>query len=128
MAPSRDLLWSIVNVVPTGLRDRIFYRRARNNRRVAATGWTIGGRSAAEHYWDQYRSETKIELAEFLSERFAQDRLSVFEFGCHCGNVLRLLEETLKAEIVFTGLDPNSANLDFARRKFESTRIAFKFL
>ncbi len=128
MASLRDLLWSIVNVVPPGLRDRIFDRRARNNRKAAATGWTIGDRSAAEYYWDQYRSETKIELAEFISERFTQDRLAIFEFGCHCGNVLRLLHETLKAEIVFTGLDPNSANLDFARRKFQSTQVALRFL
>ena len=124
----RGALWAIVNRVPSGIRDRIFDRRAAFNRRAAATGWSIGERSAAEHYWDQYRSESKIELAEFISERFTQDRLEVFEFGCHCGNVLRLLKETLKSDIVFTGIDPNAANLDFARRKFDPTRQVFKFL
>jgi len=118
----------MANVSWAPFRDQIFDHRARYNRQAAATGWSIEGRSAAEFYWGQYRSENKLELAEFISERFAQDRLTIFEFGCHCGNVLRLLDETLRADIVFTGLDPNSDNLDFARRKFESTGQACKFL
>jgi SAM-dependent methyltransferase len=118
----------MTNVLPVGIRYRLFDRRASHNRRTAAVDRRIGEKSAGEYYWDLYRAENKIEVADFISERFAQDRLSIFEFGCHCGNVLRLLDETLKANLVYTGLDPNSTNLEFARQKFNSTRHSCSFV
>lgn len=128
MGTFRESLWKMVNIVWVPVRYQIFDRRARHNRKAAKTGWTIEGMTAAEYYWGQYRSEAKLELADFIAERFAQDRLAIFELGCHCGNVLRLLEETLGACIAFTGLDPNADNLDFARQKFKSTRHTCQFL
>jgi 2-polyprenyl-3-methyl-5-hydroxy-6-metoxy-1,4-benzoquinol methylase len=98
MARSKSLAWKAVNFLPVALRYRAFERLARANRRVAGSQRTVNSRPSFEHYWSRYRDENRMAFAAYIVRAFdnAAGELSVLDFGCHCGNMLRLLDEELK--------------------------------
>jgi SAM-dependent methyltransferase len=130
MARSKSLAWKAVNFLPVALRYRAFERLARANRRVAGSQRTVNSRPSFEHYWSRYRDENRMAFAAYIVRAFdnAAGELSVLDFGCHCGNMLRLLDEELKRELDYLGVDPNAENLAFARAKFERSRHHCEFV
>jgi hypothetical protein len=116
--------------LPVVLRYRAFERLARANRRIASSPRTVNSQPSFEHYWARYRDENRVAFVAYLARTFdnAAGKLSVLDFGCHCGNMLRLLDEELKGELNYLGVDPNAENLAFARAKFEKSRHQCEFV
>jgi SAM-dependent methyltransferase len=124
----RSLAWRSINCTPPFLRYRAFQHLAEGNLRAASSSRQIDNISTAEWYWSHYRSENRVTLVNYLAKRFDGKQLSILDFGCHCGNTFRLIEETLSAKIEYLGIDPNAENLDFARMKFENSSNQCSFM
>jgi SAM-dependent methyltransferase len=120
IAMSKGIVWKAVNFLPVSLRYRAFEHRARANRRIAGSEKTVGSRPSFEHYWSRYRDENRVAFVEYITRAFDNPAgdISVLDFGCHCGNMLRLMNEELKGRLNYLGVDPSEENLAFAREQF----------
>jgi len=123
-----SIVWNAVNYFPPFFRYKAFDYRARKNIQAATSGHNVNGLTSAEFYWQQYKSENKIALVRYIADRFKFEQLAILDFGCHCGNTLRLIDEMVHTRLDYSGIDPNAANLAFAKAKFERSRHNCSFL
>jgi SAM-dependent methyltransferase len=119
-----DMLHFLYLVARHWRKNRLFRREHRDYPvPSAAVAFDAYGYVDWKLYRDSGIQHARV-LAEIITQYFGDRPLSIFEWGCGPGRVIRHLQESLKQPCVLTGSDINRKSVDWCRANLPSIHFA----